>query len=109
MAYDELLAERVADLLATESTLTEKKMFGGIAFMVQGNMAVGVSGDSLMVRVGKETYEEALAESGVDVLGPGGTPMTGWVLVAPERINDDDGLEDWVERGRQTAVGLPPK
>lgn len=109
MAYSELLAERIRDHLADQRDLSEKKMFGGLAFMVAGNMAVGVSGESLMVRVGVDDYENALEEEGVAEFGKTGSPMRGWVLVSPESISSDVSLREWVDRGRSIATGLPPK
>lgn len=109
MAFNEILAERVRDLLANQPDLTEQKMFGGLAFLLSGNMAVGVSGDSLMVRVGADNYEAALAEPGVDVFGKTGNPMRGWVLASPEIIGSDDGLAAWVDRGATIATALPPR
>lgn len=109
MAYDETLAERIRDLLDTHADLDEKKMFGGLAFLIQGNMVVGVSGDSLMVRVGPENYESALAEPGVDVFGKTGSPMRGWVLASPQTIMSHDGLSRWVETAVSFASTLPPK
>lgn len=109
MAYDQALADRVADHLDDEPTLTEKKMFGGLAFLIEGNMAVGVSGDSLMVRVGAENYEAALAEPGVEVFGKTGREMKGWVFVKPSLISEEDKLGSWVDRGRSIAKSLPPK
>lgn len=109
MAYDETLARRVASILDDEPDLSEKKMFGGLAFMVSGNMAVGVSGDSLMVRVGAEHYEATLAEPGVQEFGKTGSPMRGWVLVSPNRLDGEPTLESWVDRGRAVAKSLDPK
>ncbi len=107
MAYSEDLADRIRD--AAGDTVTEKKMFGGIAFLHQGNMAVGVSGDDLMVRVGADAYEKALEEPGVNEMTKTGRPMTGWVLVASEVISDDAALSEWVDTGLAFAAGLPPK
>jgi TfoX/Sxy family transcriptional regulator of competence genes len=109
MAYDETLAERTAEELGDEPDLSEKKMFGGLAFLINGNMAVGVSGNSLMVRVGPEEYESALDEPGVNVFDKTGRPMRGWVLVSSLSISDSDGLAYWVGRGRKFASALPPK
>lgn len=109
MAYDEMLAEKLRDILDQDETLVEKKMFGGLAFLSNGNMAVGVSGDSLIVRVGADGYEAAIAEPGVDVFGKAGSPMTGWVLVSPSRLRDEPNLRHWVDRGMSFASTLPPK
>ncbi|REK39523.1 MAG: RNA methyltransferase [Actinobacteria bacterium] len=98
MAFDETLAERIRDHLASKPDIEEKKMFGGIAFMASGKMAVGVSGDSLMARVGAEQYEQALAEPGVGEFGKTGSPMTGWVLVDAMTIANDETLRHWIDR-----------
>jgi TfoX/Sxy family transcriptional regulator of competence genes len=109
VAYDEALAERVRELLTARSAVTEMKMFGGIAFMVGGNMAVGVSGDELMVRLDPADGEKALAEDGVRVFDMTGRPMKGWILVSPDRTTDEAGLSEWVEAGADYAASLPPK
>jgi TfoX/Sxy family transcriptional regulator of competence genes len=110
MAYDEALADRVRDLISTRADVTEKKMFGGIAFMLGGNMAVGVRGDDLLVRLSEEDAQRALAEEGVRPFEMGGRRQPkGWVLVGGERISDDAGLREWVEAGADYAASLPAK
>jgi TfoX/Sxy family transcriptional regulator of competence genes len=109
MAYDEGLADRIRDLLSARDDVTERKMFGGIAFMVAGNMAVGVSGDELMVRLDPADSEKALTEEGVRVFDMTGRPMRGWILVSPERTADEAGLSEWVETGADYAASLPAK
>jgi TfoX/Sxy family transcriptional regulator of competence genes len=109
MAYSEELADRIAEYLDSEPNLKQQKMFGGVGFLLNGHMAVGVSGDSLMARVGAESYESALEEPGVEVLGKTGRPMRGWVLVTPSQITSDEGLAYWIDRGRVVASALPPK
>lgn len=109
MAYDRQLAERVREFLDDQPELDEKNMFGGIAFMVRGNMAVGISGDGLMARVGTDDYEAALSRPGVDVFGKTGSPMRGWVLVTAGVIEDENGLSEWINRGLSVALALPPK
>ena len=79
MAYDEHLAERIRGVLRSRDNVTEKKMFGGIAFMVGGNMAVGVTRDELMVRVGPDAHDEALSQPHVRVMDMGNRPMRGMV------------------------------
>jgi TfoX/Sxy family transcriptional regulator of competence genes len=106
MAYDEALAGRLRDRLAGESGVVEKKMFGGLAFLLDGNLAVGVRGEELMVRVGPEGTDEALAQPQARQSYMGERPMKGWILVAPE---DDDELGEWVQRGVAFARSLPPK
>lgn len=109
MAYDERLAERVLDILGPEPSLVRKHMFGGVAVMLQGNLACGVLGNDLMVRVPKDEYESALAKPHVREMDFTGRPMRGWVVVGPEATDDDALLEDWVATGAAYALSLPPK
>jgi TfoX/Sxy family transcriptional regulator of competence genes len=109
MAYDETLADRVRDVLASRADLTERKMFGGIAFMVAGNMAVGVIGDDLMVRLDPSDAERALDEPYVRRMDFTGRPMKGMVYVASDGIEADDDLGGWVEGGADFAASLSPK
>jgi TfoX/Sxy family transcriptional regulator of competence genes len=109
VAYDQDLANRVREQLAEEDSVTEKEMFGGIAFMLAGNMSVGVSGDELMVRVGPQGADEALEQPHARPFDMTGRPMRGWVLVAAEGVRSDRGLAEWVERGVGFARSLPPK
>lgn len=104
MAFDEVLADRVRDLCE----LPEKRMFGGIAFLLNGNMAVGVHGDDLIVRVAKADHEALLAEPGARPFDMTGRPMAGWLLVSGE-VLDDAVLAAWVSRGTAYAGSLPPK
>jgi TfoX/Sxy family transcriptional regulator of competence genes len=109
VAYDEDLAQRVREVLTARSDLGERKMFGGIAFMVAGNMACGVLKEDLIVRLGDDEGEKALAEDGVRPFDFTGKPMKGIVYVSPERISDDAELAEWVEAGADYAASLPPK
>lgn len=109
MAYSEVLASRVRDHIASKPNIVEKKMFGGVAFMNHGNMAVGVSNDELMVRVGLDGYEEAMTDPGVRAFDMTGKRMKGWVLVGPQTIADDTDLTDWIDVGMDFAGSLPPK
>ncbi len=109
MAYDEALAERIREVLSGSPEIAERKMFGGIAFMSNGNMAIGISSDELMVRVGVDAHGEAIARPGVRIFDLSGKPMKGWVLVSPDVIVEDDGLEEWIEIGLDFAATLPPK
>ncbi len=109
MAYSEELAQRIRDEIGEHPALVEMKMFGGIAFMIQGNMSVGVSGDDLMVRVGKSNDEEALAEPHVRPFDLSGRPMAGWVLVGAAGIAADADLSGWIDTGVNYAESLPPK
>ena len=108
MAYDEALAERIRDRLTEMPGVTDKRMFGGIAFMTDGNMTVGVTGDDLMVRVGPDATEEALAQPGARPFDMTGRPMRGWVVVDGAEL-DDDVLSEWIERARSFVATLPPK
>ena len=108
MAYDEELADRIRIALADREALTERKMFGGVAWMLAGNMACGVIGDELMVRVG-EDLERALAEPHTRVMDFTGKPMRGFVIVEAEGIAADDELASWVDAGAGYALSLPPK
>ncbi len=109
MAYSQILEQRLRDLLAATPHLTEKKMFGGIAFMVQGNMAVGVHADRLIVRVGTARYAELVAQPHAAPFGLTGRTMSGWLEVLPEGIQDPAELEKWVRLGMTYAAGLPAK
>ena len=109
MAYDEGWAQRLREALANEEGLTERRMFGGIAFMLGGNMAVGVASDELMVRCGPDRFDEALAHAHARIFDLSGRPMNGWVLVAPEGTADDADVAGWLELGMSFARSLPPK
>lgn len=109
MAYDEGLAQRVREVLGDLPGLVEKKMFGGVGFMVQGNMACGVNKNDLIVRVGPEGYEEALSQPHAREFDLTGRAMTGWVTVAPEGYEDDETLKGWVQQGVDFALSLPAK
>jgi hypothetical protein len=109
MAYDEGLAQRIREALDEVPGLVEKKMFGGVGFMVQGNMACGVNGSDLIVRVGPEGYEEALGRPHAKVFDLTGKPMKGWITVAPGGQETDEDLADWVQQGVDFALSLPAK
>lgn len=109
MAFDEGLAERVRARLGADPGVTEKRMFGGLAFLYEGNMAVGVIGDELMVRVGPDATEAALARPGTRPFDFTGRPMRGWVVVAASAVSEDEALADWIEQGHAFAASLPPK
>ena len=109
MAYDEDLADRVREQLASEPALMEKAMFGGLAFLVEGNMAVGLSGDELMVRVGPDVSDDALARPHTRPFDMTGRPMKGWILVAAEGVAEKRDLSAWVARGVDFARSLPAK
>ncbi len=109
MAYAEGLARRIREVLASEAGLVEKKMFGGVGFMLHGNMACGVHKDSLIVRVGKEAYEEALNRPYAGLFNTTGRPMRGWVMVAAEGWQANGSLRAWLEQGVTFVKTLPPK
>ena len=109
MAYDEALANRVRELIAVRSGVTEKKMFGGVAWMVGGNMAVGVSRDDLMVRVDPELRDTLLLEPGVRTFDMKGTPTKAFLRVGQEVLQDDAQLARWVDECADHAASLPPK
>lgn len=108
MAYDEALAQRMLDVIG-DDVVDTKKMFGGLAVLLDGNMAVGVSGDEVMVRVGKDGFDEALTHDGVRPFDMSGMRMNGWVLVGGDAIAEDTGLAHWVDVGMSFAGSLPPK
>ena len=109
MAYDEQLAERVRLTLAGRDALSERKMFGGIAFMLAGNMFCGIVKEELMVRVGPERYDDALAQPHARPMDFTGRAMRGMVYVQPEGFRTDSGLKRWLELGLTFAASLPPK
>jgi TfoX/Sxy family transcriptional regulator of competence genes len=109
MAYNETLAERLRRALARRKGIEEKKMFGGIGFLLNGNMCVGVWKDSLIVRLDAEQAEEALMEPNVEEFNVTGRSMQGWVLVAPAGTEDEDELTDWIERALNYVADLPAK
>jgi hypothetical protein len=109
MAYDEDLAQRVREQLAAQRNVTEKAMFGGLAFLLDGNMAVGLSGDELMVRVGPGGSDAALAREHTRPFDTTGRPMGGWILVAPEGVKSERELGAWVAQGVAFARSLPAK
>ena len=105
MAYDHALAERIRGLLAIRDDVVERKMFGGLAFMVAGRMPCGVIHDDLMVRVGPDGHDDALAQPHTRTMDFTGRPMRGMVYVAPAGIATDDELSRWVERAVTVALG----
>ena len=109
MAFSEELAERIRHLLARRRHVEEKKMFGGIGFLLNGNLLVGVWKNSLCVRLGPEQAEEALPEPHVREFDITGRPMKGWVLVRPEGIEDDDQLKDWIKQAVKFVGKMPGK
>ena len=109
MAYDEGVAERLREAYHALPDVVEKKMFGGIAFMVNGHMSCGVVGDTLMVRVGPEQYESALQRPHAREMDFTGKPLKGFVFVDPEGFEDDAELGKWVELSLAFVLSLAPK
>jgi TfoX/Sxy family transcriptional regulator of competence genes len=108
--YDQNLAKRIRSILQVHPGLVEKKMFGGVGFMLHGNMVCGVQGNDLIVRVGTENNDAALSRSFVrPFMAMPGKPMAGWILVAPEGYAADQDLLYWVELGFAYASSLPEK
>lgn len=109
MAFDPKLAERVRAELAGRAGITEKKMFGGVAFFVAGNMACGIYGRELIVRLDPAAAEAALAEPSTRVFDVTGRSMKGWLLVQPKGLAAPELLGRWVRRAVEFAASLPPK
>jgi TfoX/Sxy family transcriptional regulator of competence genes len=110
MAYDEVLANRIRELLAEEQDVTEKRMFGGLAFLIGGNMSVSASGQGgLLMRVDPEQSDELLAHKHVRPMEMRGRSMKGWLRIEPEGLRTKRQLERWVRRGVDFARSLPPK
>jgi TfoX/Sxy family transcriptional regulator of competence genes len=110
MAYDEALADRIRQRIGDEPGVAEKKMFGGLSFLVGGNMAVAASGQGgLLVRVDPAESDALLASTPARLMEMGGRSMAGWLRVGDEHVETDDALAEWVERGVSYARSLPPK
>jgi TfoX N-terminal domain len=110
MAYDEALADKVRKLMADEPGLTEKRMFGGLAMLLGGNMAVAVRGQGgLMIRVDPDDSDDVLADPGATIAVMQGRPMRGWIVVEPTAVADAADLRRWVKRGVTYARTLPTK
>lgn len=109
MTYDVDVADRIRARIGPRPDLTEREMFGGIAFMINRNMAVGVSGEELMVRVGKEAHEKAVARTGARTFDMGARPMKGWVSVTDDGYDSEEEFGYWVDQGVAYAESLPAK
>ena len=109
MAYDEGTAQRIREALAERDDVVEKKMFGGVCFMVSGHMAVGIANEDLMVRVGKEHHDACSALPHAGPMDFTGRPMKGFLFVGEAGYAEDDDLAAWVQRGVDHATSLPPK
>jgi TfoX/Sxy family transcriptional regulator of competence genes len=110
MAYDEELADRLRALLGGWPGLTEQKMFGGLAFLIGGNMAIAASGQGgILVRVDPAQSDDLLATTSAEPMEMRGRSMAGWLRVDTANVADDAALREWVERGTAYAASLPPK
>jgi TfoX/Sxy family transcriptional regulator of competence genes len=110
MAYDEDLANRLRELLSDEDAITEKKMFGGLAFLLNGNMSVSASRNGgLLARIDPADTDAALARPHVELMKMGGRTMDGWITVAPDGLKTKRELASWVKRSVAFAKTLPPK
>jgi TfoX/Sxy family transcriptional regulator of competence genes len=110
MAYDEDLAHRLRALLANEKAVTEKKMFGGLAFLIRGNMCVSAAGrGGLLARIDPADTDSVLAPPHVALMKMAGRTMAGWVIVSPAAVKTDRELAAWVKRSLAFAKSLPPK
>ena len=110
MAYDEALAQRIRDLASGTPGLTEKKMFGGLAFLVGGNMAIAASGQGgILVRVDPEESSDLVARTPAETMVMRGRPMEGWLRIAAQHVQTKQSLAKWVERGTGYAASLPAK
>lgn len=109
MAYSKELADRIRDAIDGRPGVAERKMFGGIAWMVNGNMACGIIGEDLMVRLERDDAEAALVEEHVAPMEFTGRPMRGFIVVEAAGIDDVDALGRWVDVGADFAESLPPK
>ena len=109
MAFSEPQAQRVREALYPLTGAEEKKMFGGIAFMVNGNMTVGVIQDHLIVRVGLANYQTSLQKPGADLFQPTGKPMAGWVTVAPDGYRTEEEIKYWIKLALEFVKTLPAK
>jgi TfoX/Sxy family transcriptional regulator of competence genes len=109
LSYDPAAAERVRQLLSGHGNVVEKKMVGGLSFLVSGNMCCGITGTALMVRVGAESREQALREPHVRPMLFAGRALSGFVCIEPDGYAADDALASWVQRGLDFVSGLPAK
>jgi TfoX/Sxy family transcriptional regulator of competence genes len=109
MAYDESLAARIRTALSRKTNIQDKWMFGGVGFLLHGNMLVGVWKESLIVRLGPDCYEDALLEPHVKAFNITGKPMKNWILVKPQRVEDDGQVKAWIQRAVKFVGKLPKK
>ena len=109
MAFNPELATRITKLASRQRGITESKMFGGHGLLVNGNMSVGIQKDFLIIRVGKDAWEDALNHLGVKEMDFTGRSMRGWVMIDNDELADDQYLKRWVDAGLSFAASLPAK
>ena len=109
MAYDEGVAQRVREILEERGDVVEKRMFGGVSWLVRGNLACGVIGEGLIVRVGPDEYPRSIEKPHTRAFDFTGKPMKGWLVVDPAGYEDDAALAMWVDLGTSFALTLPAK
>jgi TfoX/Sxy family transcriptional regulator of competence genes len=109
MAFDENLARRIRTVLGRKKAVVEKKMFGGVGFLLKGNILVGVWKDSLIVRLGEDEAEDALREEHVRPFDITGKAMKGWAMVERGGIAEDEQLKEWIQRALKFVATLPAK
>jgi hypothetical protein len=109
MPYDRPTADRIREALAGKRGITEKVMFGGLGFLLRDHMLVGLWREFLIVRIGPDGYEDALAEPFVKEFDITGRPMTGWIMVHPDGFDEDADLRQWIDRAIAFVKTLPPK
>ena len=109
MAFDERIAQRVRDILADECPAKERRMFGGLAFMVKGHRCCGIVGADLVIRVGADAHDQALSRPHARAMDFTGRPMKGFVYVGPLGYRSTTALRKWIQRGLHFVLSLPPK
>ena len=109
MAYNQELTKRIRTLLIHHRGVEEKKMFGGVGFLLNGNMACGVYKEDLIVRLDPQRSEDALAKPHIQPFRMGGRTMAGWITVSPQGCKKDEDLKKWIREGIAHAGSLPPK
>ncbi|UCB55752.1 MAG: TfoX/Sxy family protein [Thiotrichales bacterium] len=109
MAYDQALTQRLREIIADRDDIVERKMFGGLAVMLSGNMCCGIVGEDLMARVGPGQYQSALSQAWVRKMDFTGKALKGFVYVGSRGIESDEELENWVKRCEDFVVSLPAK
>ena len=109
MAYNEDLAERMSVMLKVSNDIKKKKMFGGIGFLVNGNMDCGVNKQDLILRISENDFKKALKQPYVRIFNMTGKPMNGWILISSDGYKSDKALLGWIKKGIAYAKSLPPK